>query len=323
MEIYYNTVDFVRHTVFFDNEIRDPDNEEVFYVIEDEDGNEIASDQATRVSEGVYRATIDQSLTSEYTSMRIQWQYGITENATFIQVETEWEHIFVVRPYVTVGAYNNQLMTQEEPLSPTDFKQLESVVRGVIDAYCRQNFQLTKNSYLVPGGGMTKLQLPFRLVRLDSIYAADEPFAAMQAYEGIYDHTSEQERMRADALSMHSLNEFVTFTKDHPWEIRRRTRATTPGISPVSAQARFESHRYYIVEGLWGWERVPNDVARAAAILTRDYLDDDSKWREKYVSVARAADWRLEFSATGNETTGNANADMILEKYRNFRWEVL
>jgi len=55
----------------------------------------------------------------------------------------------------------------------------------------------------------------------------------------------------------------------------------------------------------------------------KEYFCDDAKYREKYIANIRAGDWRMEFRVTGDETTGNANADTLLSGYRNVALAVI
>lgn len=319
MEIYYNSPDFIEYTVYDGKNTADPPGGVTFTVTDSETGEVIDGlDDKAAVPEGdgVYITKLPPF--TDYRTKEITWTYDV-EGVTHT---TEPELVHIVRPYITLSMYNSQAFDMER-LSPIEFKQLESVVRNVIDSYCRQDFQLESDTKVVPGGSTNVLQLPARLASLNNIAIVNEAVTAGFGYEGEYGDDSEFERARVDSLSLYSLNEYVTFDPGNPWQIRRRVGAEHPGRNPTQRYEFFANGRLYAIDGEWGWKQVPPPVQQAAAILVRDYLDDDSKWREKYVGVVRAADWRMEFFATGNETTGNANADMILERYRNYRWEVV
>lgn len=295
MEVYEGAIETVSHTVYLGDEIVPADGV-VNAIVYDPDGPNPERTLQAEGEEGRYTVPLGQEVTGNHRPKTIEWRYTVSGE----DVVTPEESIRVVRPYISINEYNRGV-SANDALLPSDFRRLESVARKVIDAYTRQNFQLRKGvKYVVPGGGGSALQLPDRLVNLNEIYVADG---------SVTTHVSD-----------YSLADYITMDVENPWLLRRR--GGVP-MNPVTRPVFFKREQHYVVEGDWGWPHVPEPVKEAARLLVRDYSDDDALYREKYITVIRAADWRMEFGATGMATTGNANADMMLERYRNYRLEVI
>lgn len=321
MELYYRTIDSIRHVIYVGDGIVSPEGP-ASYEITTLDGVVVA--EGTSSSEdGVYTALVGSEVTGDFEPKVITWTYTIDGN----EIETAPEIIEIVRPYIMPDTYNRTAPGQE--LDIRNFRMVESKVRKVIESYCRQSFQIQQHVVKTAVGHTgNALQLPERLIRFKGMSVVDEPIASLVGYPGIMTYPNMQdgtnyELLRGDGIARHSLNEYVSFNPDRPWEIRRRLNAEAGGMNPINRSQFFSSHKQYAILGDWGWEYIPNDIQQAAAILIADYANDDATYREKYIDNVRAADWRMEFAATGNETTGNANADMMLERYRNYRLEVI
>lgn len=298
MEIYENTVHTVYHHVYLGDDLVDADADVTYQVVHPDmplEGGGFFTEggPADRVEEGVYRVTLGESVTATKSTKLLHFLYEVDNNS----IVTSPEQISVIRPYISLQEYNSRFVFR--PLTMRDFRVVERTVRRVIDSYCRQNFQLRSGETKVTYGQSTNaLQLPERLVTLTSVRSGSVGGAAIEA-SVVHDATS-------------------------PWSIHTNTSTSlSPRQSdPFESTNYFVSQRYYIT-GDWGWEYVPQEVKDAAAILINDFLDDDAVYREKYIDNIRAADWRMEFAATGNETTGNANADMMLERFRAYRPEIV
>lgn len=298
MEIYENTVGVKDHHVYLGDELRDADfgvTYEIVHPTKELEGGGVFTEfgLADRVDTGIYRVTLGSTVTGDSDIKEIHFEYQVGG----YEVRTSPELLEVIRPYVSLPEYN--AMFPFRPLTMADFRVVERSVRRVIDAYCRQSFQLRKNvTKVVPGGSTNALQLPDRLVSLNGV--------------------------NTNSTAGYSIISSVVHDPSNPWSIHTNTSTSlSPRTSdPLERTDYFRNVRYYVT-GDWGWQHVPNEVKDAAAILINDFLDDDSVYREKYIDNIRAADWRMEFAATGNETTGNANADMMLERFRTYRPEIV
>lgn len=227
----------------------------------------------------------------EYTAV---WSYMLEDVSDTIEKQ---EKLRVVKPYVDYHVFQDIY----GDIDYREFKQSERIVRGVIDSHCRQRFgRLNEYMYTLNGSGHDVLELPDRLIKLHEVRVADTD------------------------SEFYNINEYVTADEDEKYRIRRKQwDAFRAGMNPVSRTAIFRAGSIYKVIGDWGWESLPAEVNKAAEILLNDYQCADSRYREKFIQNIRAADWRMEFAVTGNETTGNANADILLADYRKLLWEVI
>jgi hypothetical protein len=188
-------------------------------------------------------------------------------------------------------------------VSENELIRLEQLTRGIIDAYCNQTFQFEQNKTItVVGNNTNQLLLPKRIVRLISlrtgpIGSAGVPTSDMTLYSTVADD----------------------------WSIGRAPvdlNDTKYGF-PGGVGALFKGGSAYRVQGDFGWKYVPARITQAAGILVDFYSQPGAKYRETNVDVVRAADWRIEMIKTGDDTTGNANADAILNRFVNPNWAVV
>lgn len=301
MEVYAGTIGRAKHTIYFDGDVVEADAAVVLTIYDREDFI-LLQQPATFVQAGqfddfdsYYYVTIGQEITGDYELKTLEWEYQISGN----EVVTPREFLVVVNPYVRYNDF--KLMYPQTNLDYKEFALVEPVVRKVIETYCNQTFTRSDaESFSIKGQNSDSLPLPRQIISLDSVQVLD-PSIDADGNETPYDIT-----------------EYVTVDDDDRWHIRRRTFwPVDRSLSPTNRRSLFKYPMRYRVTGSWGWDMVPEDVARAAAILVNDYECSDAKYREKYIANIRAGDWRMEFIATGDETTGNANADMILSRFRN------
>lgn len=301
MEVYAGTIARVKHTIYFEDDVSEADGG-VTLTIYDKDDVVLLNEVATYVAAGAndefdsyYYVTIGQDITGDYEAKTIEWDY-VVDGKT---VTTPREFLSVVNPYVRFNEF--KLMYPGTTLDYSEFKLVEPVVRKVIETYCNQTFTRSDaESFSVLGQNSDSLPLPRQIISLDSVSVLDPAVDS------------------AGTETPYEITEYVTFDNDDRWHIRRLTSyASTRAMTPTNRRSLFKYPMRYRITGSWGWDMVPEDVVRAAAILVNDYECADAKYREKYIANIRAGDWRMEFTATGDETTGNANADMILSRYRN------
>jgi len=304
LEVYSGTARTLRHTVFLDDEVVVADGD-VIISIYDASGDIIQTDVATlndqTPGDEFYSVLLGPDITSDFSPKTFDWSYEI-QNVMFI---TPREELVVVTPYVTFERFLERY--PQSNVTYAEFRLVEPVVRKVIDTYCNQTFTRTDNvSYSILGQDSDVLVLPQRSIQVDSVKVLDSPLDSA-GKEVEYDIT-----------------EYTIQDSDDRWSIRRRTSWNVDRkMTPTSNRRLFKYPTRYKVTGSWGWETVPNNVGEAAAILINDYGCADAKYREKYVANIRAGDWRMEFVSTGDETTGNANADMILSGFRNLGISVI
>lgn len=294
MEVYYGSIQVLSHAVYISGQPQQAGSGVTLNVYE----GDVLLDTFTadwNANTEEYDVTIGQDITTNNNVLSIEWVYTVQS----YPVTTPREPLYIVRPYANYAEYKNKY--PDDTTTFNEFFEAEKLVRGVIDSHCRQTFQFDEDTfYTLNGSGHDRLELPRRLVNLDVV-------RIMDSVSDYYDVT-----------------EYVTVDPDEKYSIRRKHwESIRPGMNPISRSSFFKAQNIYRVTGDWGWEYVPTAIKQAALILIHDYQCADARYREKFIQNIRAADWRMEFAVTGNETTGNANADTLLSEYRHFIWEVI
>lgn len=83
--------------------------------------------------------------------------------------------------------------------------------------------------------------------------------------------------------------------------------------------------RNVFIYGEFGYERVPEDVKRAALLIAGMWGSQQAVWRDRFVQTIRSSDWNVTYGREGfGFTTGSVTADMLLSKYtRQYHPEVI
>ena len=292
MEVYRNEIEQLRHYVVEAGSIKTADGP-VSVKIFDPEGNEVFSDEANLVTNApkpYYVKTVGTDVTNLGAGHTVQWSYAVNQ-----QPVVKREQLLIVTPYISMSAL--QTNPELEGYETYALRAMERLVAGVIDVYTNQTFNREDDvSITVRGQDSDSLPLPKRLVHLDRVELMD------------YDQ----------GITPYPLTDYVVLDPNDRWTLRRRVVPDMPRkMTPTTRYRFFKYPAIYSVTGDWGWEFVPADVTRAATILVREYFCEDAKYRDKFIANIRAGDWRMEFKLTGDETTGSANADMLLTAYRN------
>jgi len=299
IEIYAGSIERLYHNIFVAGEPANADGDAVDWNLYDSDGELVESRTATYNEppggDGSFYVQIGQDITNSYEFRSFNWEYEVDGEP----VSTPHELLIVVNPYITFSQFESRYPSTH--ISRDEFMLIEPTVRKVIERYCNQTFSKEESTgYVVLGQNSDTLHLPKQIIDLNAVEVMD-PHIDAGGNEIPYD-----------------IVEYVTFDENNRWAIRRRTsHAVERSLTPTNRHSFFRYPKRYRVVGDWGWDTVPGDVSHAAAILVNDYSFPDAKYREKYVKNFRFGEGRMEFGATGDETTGNANADMILSAYRN------
>ena len=77
----------------------------------------------------------------------------------------------------------------------------------------------------------------------------------------------------------------------------------------------FKNGSVYKIQGVYGWDVVPDEVNEACIYLMRDYFSKDKTWREKYLHSVQSFDWHFEYNTGAFIGTGNLYVDQILLPY--------
>lgn len=208
----------------------------------------------------------------------------------------------VITPILTLDKINS-LVKEDEDWSEEDLIQLEVAVRTIIQAHTGQTFGKFVGSRSVTGGGEGSLRLPQRLISINNINGDPYVSQAIALRGGGWFLESKVwgvPTIRADFDGWH----------ENPY--------TSP--APIRHPYQRNNHIFiknyeYAIDGVWGWNAVPESVKEAARLLVNDYACGDSMYRDRFLSSISAADWRIQFHEGAFTSTGNARANQLLSEY--------
>lgn len=241
--------------------------------------------------------------------LRAVWSYSIEIDG--VVQDGMWEQLITVNvPYTTPAVVadrfpDDEIVQRIYREQPEQLRDAERTVRYVINSFVGQRFTLeTNKTYEIRGRGLKELYLPKRLARLTKIEDEDG-----RVYGGQIDaFTNFSIRKGNDVLPYSAYTDGLTLY-GAPIGTRSRT-------------GRWDD-KVYLVTGDWGWTFIPHEVTEATNLLVRDSMSPDTKYFEMYVDNIRAADWRMEFVKTGDRTTGNAKADLMLSRFHTGNWTLI
>lgn len=257
---------------------------------------------STRIDIGVYGYNTSLALSATEQMYRATWSFVLNGEAG------TWEQVIaVISPYTTPAAVLDRFPDDKSLVGRTweELRDAERTVRHVINSFTGQSFNLEADAVReVRGTGGTELYLPKRIVRLISV----------QGVDGRYYSAEINDASRSSLRKVDDVLPYSAYTDG----------ATLYGV-PVGVRSYTRTWRetLYRVTGDWGWEHIPPEVTEAAVLLVRDAFAPDSKYFEMYVDNIRASDWRMEFAKTGDKTTGNARADILLSRFHSTNWMII
>lgn len=290
IEIYRDTTERVYLTLYQGSNPVDADVNPSVVITDVTAGDVLFTGVATREALGVYYVVPPSQESSKM--LRIDWTYTIGGEAN-----SPSQYVSIVTPYALPDEIRS-FAPGMESADIDDLKEVERTVRGVIDAYCHQTFDYERGkTYQAYGRNAATLVLPKRLIRLTSVYQGLTNLSNyVQAHPGSH----------------------YTLGRTYP------ANAIKADVNDLFTSRRFFSENTaFSVTGDWGWEYVPSEVNQAAKLIIKARFCDEDAYRERWIDNIRNADWRMEFLRTGNHTTGSADADALLNMYRNLNWQVL
>ena len=259
-------------------------------------------------AEGRYFYQIGPSITLNPRTLKVEWEYSLNGQNRIFR-----DDVFISVPYTSLAKLRE--IKELNGFSDQEVINMERLVSRVIDAYCGQSFgyELDKTK-TVNGNGSDYLLLPNRMWELGEVRVLEDYIRVVNDNDG---------NVVNGEVSGRDVTEYVTRDFDNPWRIRNRRGYDYVALSEVRNQHFFRNGMIYAVKGNWGYQFVPSKVSEASAILVKTYFYDDATYRDRYLSEIQAGNWRMKFAATGDETTGSANADMLLSSYRNINAAVI
>lgn len=222
---------------------------------------------------------------------------GLQLNATSTKKDT----YDVVTPILS----DSQILQIHPAATSDEIERIEKAVRHVINAHTGQQFGRYVGVKKVSGSGGRLLLLPARLLSLSTVNGSSNGFSITGDGYILRQYPWGVPPVKADYYGLHM---------------------HTGGVihNPNDVKLGYFTASTYEIDGVWGWEEVPEQVAEAAKLLVNDYACADAAYRDRYLSSMTAADWRIAFNSGAYIKTGNARADLLLSEFVLKRgWAVL
>ena len=184
--------------------------------------------------------------------------------------------------------------------SDEDVAEIEQAVRHIINAHCGQSFGKYVGPIAVTGSGEPNLRLPRRLISYTKVNG------------GTY--WNDMLSLRGGGWFLQSKHVFAPSVRADfdGWHYSY----SSPIVAPYSkVLTTFIKNVEYEIDGVWGWEEVPDAVRSAAKLLVNDYACGDSLYRDRFLTSMTAADWRIQFHEGAFSNTGNVRANQLLAEF--------
>lgn len=183
----------------------------------------------------------------------------------------------------------DEVLSMMDNITYDQYDELERTVRGLIEVFCAQKFNYWYGTREVRGNE-GQINLPQYLEKLDAL---SKPISTINTY------------LISDSSDGYSVTENgLSIENDRCLDLRK------------SVHGRLKESDFKVV-GQWGYVSVPTEVKQAAAALIQQKFCPDSVYRERFIESIRNEGTNIKFSPeTYNYSTGNADADKLLAKYR-------
>lgn len=240
-----------------------------------------------------YHVVLTMADTQNEGDIKVTWEFSIND----VDVE-KVDQFSVVTPYLSISEIKDIL---GEDATDDEAREAEAGVRHIINAHCGQTFGKFVGKRSITGSGDTNLRMPQRLISYSTING--------NAYWN-------------DILALRGGGWFLSRKHVYAPSIRADFdgwhQDPNSGVitAPYSrAYGTFQEHFEYEIDGIWGWESVPEPVKAAAKLLVNDYACGDSLYRDRFLTSMTAADWRIQFHEGAFSNTGNVRANQLLAEF--------
>lgn len=239
------------------------------------------------------------SLSQTDNTYEVHWRFNYLEGQTTYEYDN-WttEHVVTaILPIREIREILGDGATDEEIYA------VERAVRTIIQSHTGQFFGRFVGKISVTGSGEPNLRLPRRLIQMNSINSQSH-WQNNLAIRGngwyIRQRTYGAPSIRADYDGWH----------EEPWT------SPAPIVSPYAhSQHVFAQDVEYVIDGIWGWNTIPEKVSEAARLLVNDYACEDSMYRDRFLKSISSADWQISFHDGAFASTGNVRANQLLAEY--------
>lgn len=233
-----------------------------------------------RDTQGVYYVAIDSNdVISRFTEVHFLYElegYGLIIDKQKFEVSRR------------IVSYD-EVLEMLPNITYSQYEELERTVRALIEVFCKQKFNYWYGTRSVRGNE-GQINLPQHLDKLDGL---SKPVSMLDTF--LISSTDDGYEISDDGFSIENARGL---------ELRK------------SVHGKLKETDFKVM-GQWGYVSVPTEVKQAAAALIQQKLCPDSVYRERFVEGIRNEGTNIKFSpATYRASTGNADADQLLSKYR-------
>jgi hypothetical protein len=251
---------------------------------------QIGNNATATIAAGVATATLPYAAVVEDGNISVELRF-IYQGSPYTQTKTAT----IVTPLLETWEISEFLGNT----TPQETREVESATRHIINAHCGQTFGKFVGTHRVFGRDGNALELPQRLISITDINGQN----VADYYEII-----------ADGFYLKYYNFGVPPVKADYWGLHQHVGGVIHNPNNVKI-GRFSAGNALDINGIWGYESVPEPVREAAKLLINDYADADSEYRDRYLTSMTAADWRIQFNSGAFARTGNVRADQLLSDY--------
>lgn len=312
-EIYNRQTSPVKTKIYWGGEITDADGPVIATVKQvTTDGSvypTLATYTATKLESdiGTYQIIIPYNLTLQNKKLRITWAYTIGGvQAANTQI------VDIVTPYVNIADVIDDLNFGTDQSDPNyknynELQLAEKYARKLIEAYTNQVFYPYNGTQVAQGYGSDILPLPIRIEEITSLYEEDVKVFEIGLTTNNWFYTPiVSESNYGIRVNLQDLQDNLIYAANG---------MIPPSVNSRSYSGTFKKDFRYVVEGVFGWYYVPDNVREACKILMQQYFEKDRAWKDKYVKNISTFDWKFEFMEDAHRGTGNLYADQLLAPY--------
>jgi hypothetical protein len=317
-EVYIESNFPVKTKIFYAGEIIDADGSvtaEIYDITEDpaivpaiNPGTLITQLVASKSESdiGSYQIVFPFSLTTRPRKFRIKWRYAINS-----ELVNHFTTVDIVTPYIELADAIEDLGFGSDSSDPNNKTYHELIMaekwaRKTIETYTGQQFYLYNDIHVVYGDNADSLRLPFKINEIHELYEND--ILLLDTVNNInnwnYD-TQISESGFGVRINRASMLDNTVYTANG---------MVPPSINDTYGGV-FKNGSVYRIQGVYGWDSVPDAVSEACIYLMKDYFSKDKTWREKYIASLSSFDWNFKYNTGAFVGTGNLYADQILLPY--------
>lgn len=283
MEIYKSSPENAYLRIYVEGVLTDAESEVTATLFGDEEPVELEVDKVSDI-EGTYKTTIPAMYTSEEGDIFIQWTFDDTVKTDVFTIVTPYIDTYTLLSLCPVGT------TWEEA------KYAEQYARLKIEAATGQSFGNQNKSVNLKGRGTDVLVSTERIISFNSL--TENNVLVIDSEINIF----------GENIKVSDTNFGLCVDRTSSIVDYRQTGIRDRG-------GIFKESYDYLVEGSFGWESVPVEVAAASQELISDYWCSDNQYRESYVKRIKSGDWSVDFDSGVFAGTGNSYVDSLLSDY--------